>query len=225
MSFTRQQCYLLFTSFSVHNSFLDFHLFFPSDALAMYSDRKHSCFVTLCVFFFGFCFFLGPPISPSTHTPTWNTVKLLSGWGLTCLRIWTTELTLLSSSSSISIFSMDLLYRLGLLSLDSVSQYVRSISTPVWVGTGLVAAATTYLLTARPNALPPICDLDMQSIEIPVSLSPSQVMVYSPCQVFWQCLYIQNEKKNLIQMCILANLMANLMTNWITAEFRSEVGV
>uniref|UniRef100_H3C6X9 long-chain-fatty-acid--CoA ligase n=1 Tax=Tetraodon nigroviridis TaxID=99883 RepID=H3C6X9_TETNG len=65
------------------------------------------------------------------------------------------------------IFIMDLVYRLGLLSLDSVTQYVRSVSTPVWVGTGLVAAATTYLLTARPKALPPICDLDMQSIEIP----------------------------------------------------------
>lgn len=66
---------------------------------------------------------------------------------------------------------MDFLGRLGLPSLDSVSQYMRSISTPVWVGTGVVAAATTYLLLSGPTALPPICDLDLQSIEIPVSLS------------------------------------------------------
>uniref|UniRef100_A0A674MBH8 Long-chain-fatty-acid--CoA ligase n=1 Tax=Takifugu rubripes TaxID=31033 RepID=A0A674MBH8_TAKRU len=62
---------------------------------------------------------------------------------------------------------MDFVCRLGLPSLDSVSQYIRSISTPVWVGTGVVAAATTYLLTSRPTAPPPICDLNLQSIEIP----------------------------------------------------------
>lgn len=76
---------------------------------------------------------------------------------------------------------MDFVCRLGLPSLDSVSQYIRSISTPVWVGTGVVAAATTYLLTSRPTAPPPICDLNLQSIEIPVSLSLGERWVFSSC--------------------------------------------
>lgn len=51
--------------------------------------------------------------------------------------------------------------------LDDVRQYIRNISTPVLVSMGAVAAATTYYLATRPKALPPVCDLHMQSIEVP----------------------------------------------------------
>lgn len=50
-----------------------------------------------------------------------------------------------------------------------VSQYIRNVSVPVLVSMGAVAAATTYYLATRPKALPPVCDLQMQSAEVPVS--------------------------------------------------------
>ncbi|TMS17480.1 long-chain-fatty-acid--CoA ligase 1-like [Larimichthys crocea] len=63
--------------------------------------------------------------------------------------------------------SPELLQKLGLPDLEDVSQYIKSISTPVLVSMGAVAAATTYYLATRPKALPQVCDLSMQSVEIP----------------------------------------------------------
>ncbi|TNN66007.1 Long-chain-fatty-acid--CoA ligase 1 [Liparis tanakae] len=63
--------------------------------------------------------------------------------------------------------SQDFLRRLKLPDLDDVSQYIRSVPTPVLVSVGAVAAATTYYLATRPKALPPVCDLCMQSVEVP----------------------------------------------------------
>uniref|UniRef100_A0A8C2ZRM1 Long-chain-fatty-acid--CoA ligase n=1 Tax=Cyclopterus lumpus TaxID=8103 RepID=A0A8C2ZRM1_CYCLU len=63
--------------------------------------------------------------------------------------------------------SQDFLQKLKLPDLDNVSQYIRNVSTPVLVSVGAVAAATTYYLATRPKALPPVCDLCMQSVEVP----------------------------------------------------------
>lgn len=59
--------------------------------------------------------------------------------------------------------------KLKLPDLDDVSQYISAVSTPMLVSVGAVVAATTYYLATRPKALPPVCDLNMQSVEIPVS--------------------------------------------------------
>uniref|UniRef100_A0AAQ5Z2A5 Arachidonate--CoA ligase n=1 Tax=Amphiprion ocellaris TaxID=80972 RepID=A0AAQ5Z2A5_AMPOC len=63
--------------------------------------------------------------------------------------------------------SQEFLQKLRLPDMDNVSEYVRSISTPMLVSMGAVAAATTYYLATRPKALPPVCDLHMQSVEVP----------------------------------------------------------
>ncbi|KAM4555073.1 long-chain-fatty-acid--CoA ligase 1-like isoform 1-T2 [Odontesthes bonariensis] len=63
--------------------------------------------------------------------------------------------------------SQEFLHMLKLPHLDDVTQYIRTASTPVLVGMGAVAAATTYYLATRPKALPLICDLQMQSVEVP----------------------------------------------------------
>uniref|UniRef100_A0A8C4GXU9 Arachidonate--CoA ligase n=1 Tax=Dicentrarchus labrax TaxID=13489 RepID=A0A8C4GXU9_DICLA len=63
--------------------------------------------------------------------------------------------------------SQEFFQKLGLPDLDEVSQYIKSISTPMLVSMGAVAAATTYYLATRPKALPPVCDLRMQSVEVP----------------------------------------------------------
>lgn len=67
-----------------------------------------------------------------------------------------------------------MLRQLGLPDLDNVGQYIKGLSTPTLVSVGAVAAATTYYLATRPRALPPVCDLHMQSVEIPVSLNQTQ---------------------------------------------------
>lgn len=56
-----------------------------------------------------------------------------------------------------------------LLDMEEVSEYIRNVSTPMLVSMGAVAAATTYYLATRPKALPPVYDLDMQSVEVPGS--------------------------------------------------------
>ncbi|KAK5897489.1 hypothetical protein CesoFtcFv8_010548 [Champsocephalus esox] len=61
----------------------------------------------------------------------------------------------------------EFLRKLKMPDLDDVSQYIQSVSTPVLVSVGAVAAATTYYLATRPKALPPVCDLRMQSVEVP----------------------------------------------------------
>ncbi|XP_070769378.1 long-chain-fatty-acid--CoA ligase 1-like isoform X2 [Enoplosus armatus] len=63
--------------------------------------------------------------------------------------------------------SQEFLQKLRLPDLDDVSQYISSVSTPMLVSMGAVAAATTYYLATRPKALPPSCDLRMQSVEVP----------------------------------------------------------
>ncbi|XP_040928631.1 long-chain-fatty-acid--CoA ligase 1-like isoform X2 [Betta splendens] len=63
--------------------------------------------------------------------------------------------------------NQDFFQRLKLPDLDDVSQYVRNVSTPVLVSVGAMAAATTYYLATRPKTIPPVCDLRMQSVEIP----------------------------------------------------------
>ncbi|XP_022068492.1 long-chain-fatty-acid--CoA ligase 1-like [Acanthochromis polyacanthus] len=63
--------------------------------------------------------------------------------------------------------SQEFLQKLRLPDMENVSEYVKSMSTPVLVSMGAVAAATTYYLATRPKALPPVCDLHMQSVEVP----------------------------------------------------------
>ncbi|XP_035524890.1 long-chain-fatty-acid--CoA ligase 1-like [Morone saxatilis] len=63
--------------------------------------------------------------------------------------------------------SKEFFQKLGLPDLNEVSQYIKSASTPMLVSMGAVAVATTYYLATRPKALPPVCDLRMQSVEVP----------------------------------------------------------
>ncbi|XP_032411338.1 long-chain-fatty-acid--CoA ligase 1-like isoform X1 [Xiphophorus hellerii] len=65
--------------------------------------------------------------------------------------------------------SQEFLEKMKSLDLEDVNQYIRSISTPMLVSMGAVAAATTYYLTTRPKALPPLWDLHTQSVEVPGS--------------------------------------------------------
>ncbi|XP_015245082.1 PREDICTED: long-chain-fatty-acid--CoA ligase 1-like [Cyprinodon variegatus] len=65
--------------------------------------------------------------------------------------------------------SQDFLQKMKLLDLEGVSQYISAVSTPMLVSVGAVAAATTYYLATRPKAPPPLCDLEMQSVEVPGS--------------------------------------------------------
>lgn len=69
--------------------------------------------------------------------------------------------------------SQHFVQKLKLPDLDDVSQYFRNTSLPMLASMGAVAAATTYYLATRPRAIPPVCDLHMQSIEVPVSLRTS----------------------------------------------------
>ncbi|XP_047441574.1 long-chain-fatty-acid--CoA ligase 1-like [Mugil cephalus] len=62
--------------------------------------------------------------------------------------------------------SQEFLQKLAFPDLENVSQYIRNVSTPMLVSVGAVAAATTYYLATRPKALPPVCDLRMQSVEV-----------------------------------------------------------
>ncbi|CAN9514670.1 unnamed protein product [Ophioblennius macclurei] len=59
----------------------------------------------------------------------------------------------------------DFIQKLQLPDLDQVSSYARNISTPVLLGVGAVATATTYYLATRPKALPPACNLQEQSVQ------------------------------------------------------------
>lgn len=68
-----------------------------------------------------------------------------------------------------NMMSPEFLQKLRWPDLDDVSQYIRSVSTPMLFSMGAVAAATTYYLATRPKAIPTACDLNMQSVEIPVS--------------------------------------------------------
>uniref|UniRef100_A0A4W6G4C4 Long-chain-fatty-acid--CoA ligase n=1 Tax=Lates calcarifer TaxID=8187 RepID=A0A4W6G4C4_LATCA len=63
--------------------------------------------------------------------------------------------------------SQEFFQKLRMPDLNDVSQYIRSASTPMLVSMGAVAAATTYYLATRPKALPSVCDLSMQSVEVP----------------------------------------------------------
>lgn len=63
--------------------------------------------------------------------------------------------------------SADWWHKLRLPDMDELGYYVRSVSTPLLVGVGAVAAATTYYLATRAKPPPSVCDLDMQSVEVP----------------------------------------------------------
>lgn len=54
--------------------------------------------------------------------------------------------------------------------MDDLGHYVRSVSTPLLVSVGAVAVATTYYLATRAKPLPRVCDVNMQSVEVPVRL-------------------------------------------------------
>lgn len=66
--------------------------------------------------------------------------------------------------------AQDLIRHLRIPELDDVRQYVRSLPTNTLMGMGAFAAITTYWLATRPKALKPPCDLDMQSVEVPVGV-------------------------------------------------------
>ncbi|XP_071313141.1 long-chain-fatty-acid--CoA ligase 1-like [Trachinotus anak] len=63
--------------------------------------------------------------------------------------------------------SQEFFQKLRLPDLDDVSQCIKSASTPMLVSMGAVAVATTYYLATRPKALPAVCDLRLQSVEVP----------------------------------------------------------
>uniref|UniRef100_A0A3Q3JWE7 Long-chain-fatty-acid--CoA ligase n=1 Tax=Monopterus albus TaxID=43700 RepID=A0A3Q3JWE7_MONAL len=65
--------------------------------------------------------------------------------------------------------SQEFFQKLGLSDLDDVSQYIRNVFTAMLVSMGAVTAATAYYLATRPRPHPPICDLRMQSVEVPGS--------------------------------------------------------
>lgn len=78
--------------------------------------------------------------------------------------------------------NQEFLQKLRLPAMDDVSQYIRNVSTPMLVSMGAVAAATTYYLATRPKALPPVCDLRMQSVEVSVSLRAKSVCQSEVCK-------------------------------------------
>ncbi|XP_061691916.1 long-chain-fatty-acid--CoA ligase 1-like isoform X1 [Syngnathoides biaculeatus] len=63
--------------------------------------------------------------------------------------------------------SPEFLKKLRLPDLDSVSQYCRGLSVSTLISMGAITAATTFYMATRPKALPPVCDLKMQSVEVP----------------------------------------------------------
>nr|XP_061793516.1 long-chain-fatty-acid--CoA ligase 1-like isoform X2 [Nerophis lumbriciformis] len=63
--------------------------------------------------------------------------------------------------------SQEFLQKLVLPDMDYISQYIRGLSTSTLISMGAITAATTFYMATRPKALPPICDLNMQSVEIP----------------------------------------------------------
>ncbi|XP_023279128.1 long-chain-fatty-acid--CoA ligase 1-like isoform X2 [Seriola lalandi dorsalis] len=62
--------------------------------------------------------------------------------------------------------SQEFFQKLKVPDLDDVSQYIRGASTPMLVSMGAVAVAATYYLATRPKALPLVCDLGLQSVEV-----------------------------------------------------------
>ncbi|XP_053735911.1 long-chain-fatty-acid--CoA ligase 1-like isoform X1 [Synchiropus splendidus] len=64
-------------------------------------------------------------------------------------------------------FSQEFLQKLRLPDLEDMGQYIKALSAPTLISVGMVAAATTYYMATRPTAQPPVCDLNMQSVELP----------------------------------------------------------
>lgn len=80
--------------------------------------------------------------------------------------------------------SQEFLQKLRFPELDDVSQYIRNVSTPVLVSMGAMAAATTFYLATRPKALPPVCDPDTQSVEVPGGeLARRSVLLNGDCHL------------------------------------------
>uniref|UniRef100_A0AAY4BD77 Arachidonate--CoA ligase n=1 Tax=Denticeps clupeoides TaxID=299321 RepID=A0AAY4BD77_9TELE len=63
--------------------------------------------------------------------------------------------------------AQDLLRQFRIPDIVDVRQYVRSLPTNTLMGMGAFAAVTTYWYATRPKALKPLCDLSMQSVEVP----------------------------------------------------------
>lgn len=80
--------------------------------------------------------------------------------------------------------SQEFLQKLRFPELDDVSQYIRNVSTPVLVSMGAMAAATTFYLATRPKALPPVCDPDTHSVEVPGGeLARRSVLLNGDCHL------------------------------------------
>lgn len=62
--------------------------------------------------------------------------------------------------------SSEFMQKLGLKDGEDFSDYLWSLSMPTLISMGAVAAATTYYLATRPKAIPPVCDLSQQSVEV-----------------------------------------------------------
>lgn len=65
--------------------------------------------------------------------------------------------------------AQEVLRQLRIPELDGLRQYLRDLPTNALMGMGAFAAITTYWFATRPKALPPPCDLGLQSVEIAVS--------------------------------------------------------
>ncbi|XP_038569239.1 long-chain-fatty-acid--CoA ligase 1a [Micropterus salmoides] len=62
--------------------------------------------------------------------------------------------------------AQEVLRQLRIPELDGLRQYLRDLPTNALMGMGAFAAITTYWFATRPKALPPPCDLGLQSVEI-----------------------------------------------------------
>ena len=73
--------------------------------------------------------------------------------------------------------AQEVLRQLRIPELEDLRQYVRGLPTNALMGMGAFAAITTYWFATRPKALQPPCDLEMQSVEMPV------------CDLFFSLIY------------------------------------
>lgn len=65
--------------------------------------------------------------------------------------------------------AQEVLRQLRMLELDDLRQYLRGLPANALIGMGAFAALTTYWFASRPKALKQRWDMDLQSVEIPVS--------------------------------------------------------
>lgn len=65
--------------------------------------------------------------------------------------------------------AQEVLRQLRMLELDDLRQYLRGLPANALLGMGAFAALTTYWFAFRPKAIKQRWDMDLQSVEIPVS--------------------------------------------------------